>query len=265
MAEFEPVLMIAVVAFVILLLAFNTSYSYMSGWDDWGGTGSGSRPSPDRTVEFTDFEVYYTASEDKAGHLEGETSAGVFSSTDKTAGFQVSNPGMASEVMVVLNTIDTNYYGKIVVLVNGVQVYADYAPIGEQTISFDKGLLRENNVIKIVSESSGWRIWAPTVYRFSADVVVNYYGRKSVEYVFNVTSAEKNRLQKARINVFGNREGVGNLDIKVNGVRIFSGVTTVYKDFAASVIKQDNNTIEFSTQANTKYEISSAQVILFFD
>jgi hypothetical protein len=260
MPEFVQVVAVAIVAFIFLLLAFNSSFDF-SGISDSGNT----RYAPDRTVEFNNFQVYYTASEDRTGHLEGEVSAGVFSSVDKRVGFQVANPNLASEAVIVLNTIDTNYYGKIIVLVNGKQVYADNAPIGEVAINFDRSLLSENNVVQVVAESSGWRIWAPTVYRFSMDVVINYYGRKSVDYIFNITDAEISRLQRARINVFGSRDGAGNLNINMNGVRIFSGVTTVYKDFATSILREGNNTIDFSTEPNTKYDITSAQVILFFD
>ena len=72
-------------------------------------------------------------------------------------------------------------------------------------------------------------------------------------------------IRKARIVVYAERKGTGNLDIKVNGVKIYSGITTVYKDFPVSVLQTGNNTIEFSTEPNTRYDISSAQVILFFD
>lgn len=262
MPEFVQVVAVAIVAFILLLLAFNSSFDFGSISDSGN---SGNRYVPDRTIEFNNFQVYYTASEDKVGHLEGEVSAGVFSSIDKRAGFEVENPNLASEAVVVLNTIDTNYYGKIIVLVNGKQVYADYAPAGEIAISFDSSILRASNVVQVVAESSGWRIWAPTVYRFTMDVVVNYYGRKSMDYVFNITDAEMYRLQRARINVFGDRDGAGNLNININGVKIFSGITTVYKDFATSILREGNNTIDFSTEPNTKYDITSAQIILFFD
>jgi len=72
-------------------------------------------------------------------------------------------------------------------------------------------------------------------------------------------------MEKARIVVFGDREGPGSLDVMINGVKVHSGITTVYKDFPTSVLKTGNNAIEFSTEPNTRYDISSAQVIVFFE
>ncbi len=72
-------------------------------------------------------------------------------------------------------------------------------------------------------------------------------------------------MDKARIIVFAEREGTGDLEIRINGVKIYSGITTVHKDFPISVLNTGDNTIEFSTEANTKYDVSSAQIIIFFE
>ena len=259
MPDFLPILVAAVIIFIVLLLAFNTDFAFT-----YDGTSSGSLP-PDRTIDFNDFIVYYTASEVEAGFTDGTVSNGVFGGETKRIGFQVENPGEVTEAIIDLNISDTNYYGRIMILVNGNEVYADYPLVGEKLISFDRSILKENNVLEIIAETSGWRIWAPTVYKFDAKVVLNYVGRKSMRFTFDVNEKEKDYLDKARIVVFGNRTGIGGLNIMVNGVKIYSGVTTVYKDFATSVLRTGNNTIDFSTEPNTRYEISSAQVVLFFE
>jgi hypothetical protein len=262
MEEFMMYLVIAVVAFMILLIAFNSDFTFTDfGKDD----GQGKYMPPDRTVEFKDFTVYYTASEEKVGGISGEVSNGVFGGEDKTTGFQAKNPGEVTEALLSLNVSKSNYYGKLIVLVNDKEVYADYPPIGEKMISFDRSVLKENNVIRVLAETSGWRIWAPTVYDFDMKVVLNYFGRKAMSFVFDVNEKEMERMDRARIAAFGNRTGLGNLDIMINGVKVYSGIMTAYRDFATSLLREGNNTVSFSTEANTRYDISSAQVILFFE
>jgi hypothetical protein len=72
-------------------------------------------------------------------------------------------------------------------------------------------------------------------------------------------------MTNARIVALGNRTGVGDLVVTVNDVVVASGVTTLYHDFGTDVIRAGNNTIEFSTEANTTYHISTSQLIVFFE
>jgi len=258
MPHFLPVLIIAVICFVGLLLVFG------------GGFVSTQPEKPshylpsDRTIEFSNFEVYYTSSEEKAGYVGGQISNGVFAVERKRIGFQVTIPEEVSEAFIDLKVWNSNYYGKMVIWVNGKDVYVDYPPVGEKLIGFDKSVLEKDNILEIEAESSGWRIWAPTVYNFDSDVLINYLGKKTKSFTFELSDLEAQNINKARVTVFGDREGTGNLDILINGVKVYSGITTAYKDFSASVLRAGNNTIDFSTEPYTKYDISSAQVILIF-
>ena len=265
MEDFNIVLVAAVVAFIVLLIAFNSSYTFTGfNWaDDFGGSSSNNYV-PDRTIEFANFTVYYTASEDKSGYVNAEVTNGVFGGQSGKAGFQVRSPVDVSDAVLDLNVSDSNYYGQLIALVNGEEVYSGYPILGDQLISFDKSLLKEQNTVEFVSESSGWRIWAPTLYDVNASLIVNYLGKKTVSYTFDVNDKEIDRMDRARVAVFGVREGNGNLGIAINGVKIYEGVTTAYRDFTTSILHRGNNTIDLYTEPNTRYNISSAQVILFF-
>jgi len=220
---------------------------------------------PDRTIEFKNFEVSFTTGEEKVGYVKGEVSNGVFITEEKRIGFRVSDPDEVSEVLINFRVWNTNYYGRLIILVNGEQVYADYPPVGEKLIGFDRSILEENNILEVKAENSGWKIWAPTVYVFDSDVVVNYYGKKTKSFDFELSELETEYMDRARIVVYADREGIGNLDVMINGVKVHSGITTIYKDFATDALRIGNNTIEFSTEPNTKYVISSAQIIVFFE
>jgi hypothetical protein len=257
MSEFVSVLIVAIVIFLALLLIFGGGVTIP--------VSSPNRIPEDNTIEFGSFNVFYTSSEDVTGHVSGEVSSGVFGSQDKRVGFQVTNPEEVSNALINLKIIDSNYYGKFIVFVNGKEVYADYPTVGEMLISFDPKVLNKNNVLEIKAESSGWKIWAPTVYDFDSNVVIDYLGRKSQSFNFTVSELGIKYLDKARVVAFGDRKGTGDLIVRINGVEVFRGVTTVYKDFPISRLRAGNNTIDFSTEAETTYDISSAQIILLFE
>jgi hypothetical protein len=260
MPDFMPVLLIAVILFIGLLIVFGgglVSVPYES-------QGHHYFPS-DRTIELNNFEVYYTSSEERAGYVEGEVSNGLFSKEDKKIGFQVSRPDDVSEALLDLRVWNTNFYGRFIILVNGKEVYEGYPPVGEKLISFDKSLLKNDNILEVMAESSGWRIWAPTLYSFDLNVNMDYLGKKTKSFTFDLSEEETKYMAKARIVVFGDRTGVGNLNVLINGVKTYSGLTTAYQDFPTSILLTGNNTVDFSTEPNTTYRISSAQVIVFFE
>ena len=258
MSSFLPVLIIALIIFIGLFLVFGGNFVYTPSKEP-------SRYLPaDRTIEFKNFEVYYTSSEEKIGYISGEVSNGLFLREDKKIGFQTKTPEEASEAFVELKVWSSNYYGRMAILVNGKEIYVDYPPIGEKLIGFDTSILKKDNILEVKAESSAWRIWAPTVYVFDLNADINYLGKRTKSFTFELSDIETEYMDKTRIVVFGERKGVGNLDVMINGVKIYSGVTTAYKDFPTSSLRTGNNTIEFSTEPNTRYDISSAQVIVIF-
>jgi len=259
MPDFLPVLIIAIVCLIGLLLVFGGGFVSIPS-----RTYPYRYLSTDRVIEFNYFDVSYTTGEEKIGYVGGEVSNGVFAIDEKRVGFQVKNLEEVSGVFINLKVWNTNYYGKMIISVNEKEVYRDHPPVGEKLIGFDSSVLKENNILEVKAESSGWKIWAPTVYAFDLDVIVDYTGKRTKSFNFELSDIETEYMDKARIVVFGERKGTGDLDVRINGVKIYSGITTVYKDFPVSVLKTGNNVIEFSTEPNTKYDISSAQVIIFF-
>ena len=93
---------------------------------------------------------------------------------------------------------------------------------------------------------------------------VNYLGKRTQSLSFDLTSAEAKNINRARLLVFGARNGPGNLVAILNGREIFSGFTTVYTDFAIDNLRAGNNTLDLSTEKNTIYNISSVQIVIFF-
>lgn len=258
MPDFLPVLLIAIILFVVLLIVFGGGIISPLSEHRYG-------LPPDETIDFGRFEVSYTASEINAANTSGELSNGLFYKNDERIGFIAANPGEVTEGLVDLKISDSNFYGRMVISINGKEIYSDYPPVGEVLIGFDPGILQENNVLEAKAESSGWRIWAPTIYSYNMGVKLDYSGRRDRFFNFELNDQEIRYMTNARVIAFGNRTGAGKLNVVVNGLVVASGVTTLYQDFAPSVLKSGNNTIGFSAEPNTAYDISSAQLTLFFE
>jgi len=255
MPDFVPVLIAAVLSLIVLLIAF--------------GGGFISQPGElraSRTIFLgQDFTITYSAGEKSVASLGGEVSRGVFSGIgDKTIDFQVPNTADISECVIKLKIWNTNHYGNLIISINGKEIYRGFPNIGEKTISFGKDILEGSNTLEVEAENSGWRFWAPTVYIFDMNVNVNYLGRKTRSFTFDISENELTNTNRARLLIFGTREGRGNLNVRLNGVEIYSGLTTVYTDFAVDALEIGNNTLDLSTEPDTTYNISSAQIVLFF-
>jgi len=255
MPEFIPVLVAAVFLFIILLIAFGGVPAIQP---------TASLP-PDRTISLgNNFTVSYITGQSFLTSVDGRVSRGLLEDVYKSVSFDVSNPSDVSQGVLKFKIQDSNLYGRFMVFVNSKEIYSGYPRVGSYTINFDKSLLRSSNVLDIRAESSGWKFWAPTVYIFSANISVNYEGIKTKSSTFNLTSTEVTNIRKARLIVLGNRTGVGHLIVNINGNEVYNGFTTAVFDFQPDVLKEGVNIVDFSSEANTTYSISSADLIVFF-
>ena len=258
MPDFISVLVVAVLSLIILLIAFGGSTLFAP-------YKNGSRSSS-RTVDIgKNFVVMYVQGQSNITHLGGQSSQGVFDSMSQKTSFPLSNYMDATEGTIKLKVWNSNYYGNLFVYINGQQVYRGAPQTGDNFIGFDGGVFKANNTIEVDAENSGWKIWAPTVYIFDADISASFIGKQTHTFSFDMSSSEAANVNRARLLVFGSRsKGTGPMDVMLNGVEIFSGLTPIYTDFAIDGLKAGNNTLELSTEQNTIYNITSAQIVLFF-
>jgi hypothetical protein len=258
MPEFVPVLIAAVLSLIVLLVAFGGSFIFTPGSAPIGKEAS-------KTIVLgQDLTVMYLEGQRNVTTLGGEVSEGLFGGNPKEADFTIEKYQDATEGIIKLNVTDSNYYGAMIISVNDKPVYTGVPAIGERTIMFDGSLLKANNTFTVDAESSGWKIWAPTVYLFDSSMSVNYIGRETQSLSFDLTASEINKLSRARLLIFGTRSGNGNLVAKMNDREVFSGFTTVYTDFAIDNLKEGKNVLDLSTEKNTVYNITSVQVVIFY-
>jgi hypothetical protein len=257
MPDFIPVLIAAILGLIVLMLVFSGGFGFYAG---------GTKISESsRTITLgKDFTISYSVGEETVSEFGGEVDNGLFSYSEQRSEFDIDNVGDVTEGTIKMKTWNSNYYGNLMIYVNDNEVYRGAPSMGDKTISFDGAILESNNNIKVVAETSGWKIWAPTVYIFDADVSVSYESRKSLTSEFELSRMEVNSLNRARLLIFGTRKGNSNLEARINGVEIYSGMTPIYIDFAIDQLEEGINTVDLSAGPNTNYNISSAQIILFF-
>ncbi len=255
MPEFIPILIVAILSLIVLLLAFGSGrVSYVS-----------TIPSSTKTLVLGEkFSVSYVSGEELIANLSGEISQGLFSSETKKINFNIEDPTDISEGRIKLRVWNSNYYGDMIIEVNGEKIYEGTPEIGEKIVTFGGNILKHSNTLEVLAESSGWRIWAPTVYIFDLNLSVSYLGRRKQSFTFELSNLEVMNTNRARLLVFGERRGTGDLIVRLNGIEIFRGFTNVYTDFPTDILKEGNNTLELSTEPNTAYDISSVEIILFF-
>lgn len=217
-----------------------------------------------------DFYVSYTAKEELATELNGQVSNGLFGGVNKKIEFAIPTK-QAVDSKVNFTVEDTNLYGKMIFALNGQEIFSNFSFPGTHTFNFPTSLIKETNVFEALAESSGWKIWAPTVYIFNSSLFVSYLGIEEKTFEFNLTDLELKDLTESRVVLFINKkEGEGNIIIKVNGNDVYrkspkvrERTTTVIADFSSALLRLSNR-VDLLTDPNTKYNIEEAEVIVFW-
>jgi len=137
MPDFIPILTAAILSLIILIIVFG-------GWIFYPGHvfKEGSRT----ILLGENFEVIYTIGEEVVANLEGRTSRDFFSGEDKRVEFNVDKYTDVSEATIRLKTLDSNYYGNLIIDLNGEEVYRG-APLGDKMITFDPAILERGNFL----------------------------------------------------------------------------------------------------------------------
>jgi len=244
MPEFIPVLIAAVMVFAGLLLAFGAIVTVPSSPHLGGG---GALEDVKHISLENNFSVGYVTSNLSVANISGTVSRGLLSGEDKEFSFLLSEPLSATGGHIMLN-------------------FNDFAYQGKHSIPFEAGILKPENVLEISAESSGWRFWAPTVYKLSAETTVEWKGALSKTFNFTLSSNDASLATKGRLVVNVKRkEGSGQLTAKLNNEVIYADTkTAVVKDFTSDKFLTGTNILELSAPAGTRYTVDAAEIIIYF-
>lgn len=223
-----------------------------------------------RTITLAnDFSVSFESGEKSVAKMSNSSvENGVFGKIGRQASFDAAGHENIMSAKVRMNITDTNLYGFLAVSLNGEEIFNNYSLIGRLDIPINTSKLKPaNNIISIESTDSSWKIWAPSVYLFDADVLINYYSLKSKSFDFVTDSGIKAITNARFVAVVSKKAGSGNLIASINGKEIYRGNNSrlAIGDFSASDVSLGAaNTLELMAEKDTTYDISSAEVLLFY-
>ncbi|MEM5799662.1 MAG: hypothetical protein QXZ43_03280 [Candidatus Aenigmatarchaeota archaeon] len=222
-----------------------------------------------RVIRIGDFSVSHKAgSETLETRKYVDVSKGVFEDKKFSFSTEISED--------ITNIIDgwINLYvleggqGKLVIKVNNNVVYSEKTNPGKIVIPVEKRYLRQYNVIEISSGMPGIIFWASSIYRIEkVEFGVNIYGSLSKRHEFTLYGNELKTFTKGEIKFnVDEREGIGNLIIKINERDAFRGIPSgnFNQEFYAFDVGLINgvNSIEFSTDKDTTYKLDDVQIII---
>ena len=164
---------------------------------------------------------------------------------------------------------DTNNYGNLVIKINGQVVYDDrpVKSLDEVVVTIEPSYLEEKNVIEISSSSSGWQIWAPTVYVLTDVTLKTELGRDQFPtFRFSLGDNEIEKFDSGRV-VFRVEEATGNVSIDLNDVNIFNKMPRVHYvysvGFDETIARIGKNYLQFKT-LNGFAILSDAEVRIYY-
>lgn len=169
---------------------------------------------------------------------------------------------------------DTNNYGAIIVTQNGREIFKEVAGPGQVVAPLNISEMRKSNTISIRADYPGIFFWAENLYGISnVSVDASFKGALKKEFNFTLVPEEYTRFDHVQI-TYTVKSASANLPpmkITLNDKTIFFGVpprTTFNREFSRDtfggvVSMGPTNTLSFSFDQESSYEISGATLAVF--
>jgi len=222
-----------------------------------------------RVIRIGDFSISYTVgSEVLATSKYVEVKRGLFEDNIFSMSGKIDhNLNYVTDGWLILDILETNG-GNLIVKVNNKVVYNQKTNPGRINIPVEKDLLTNYNVVEIRAGMPGLQFWSTSVYRIEKiQFGINLYGSEEKTYNFQMFGSELNSFTEGRIAFdVDEREGNGNMIIKINGRTVFNGVPSgsfskTFELFDVGLVN-GNNVITFSTEKDTTYKLDDVELIV---
>jgi len=273
--EFAFVLLAGLIMIIVMLLIWGIP-SEETGTNITEGNITapfvvGSQPQDvPRTIRIGDFSVSYAAGSKIINEQNNvKIEKGMFN--NKYHKYSVAIDEDMDSVTggyVIIDVLDTNSLGDLVLKVNNRVVYDQKFEAGEINIAIDKVYLLSYNIIEVSTTGPGWQFWTSSFYYMDKiKFGINYYGNLQKQETFTVYDNELQNFKSGSVNFYVmNAEGSGNLMIDINEHNIYKGqaagdVNKPFSIFDVGLIR-GQNTVAFSTEKGTAYNIDDAAIVI---
>ncbi|QQG40099.1 MAG: hypothetical protein HYS81_01680 [Candidatus Aenigmatarchaeota archaeon] len=195
---------------------------------------------------------------------------GLFRNQEERVSFEIGTTRDIKGGTLSGKVINTNRYGAFIVKLNQKTIFNKAMKIGdtfETDVSPDL-FVNGTNELVIGATSSGWRLWAPTVFIADVAFTSGQEGAISKNMDFSIPS-DRIPANKGRFVFRAERtSGNGTLSIRLNDEQIFnqapSNNSLTIVDVAGSIVKTENNAT-FKASGNASYQLSSLEFIYFYN
>lgn len=226
-----------------------------------------------KIVRFGDFTVSYSLGSDvikTRNNIQIKKSV-VSNMYETISGSITEDLSTITSGFVVIDILDTNSAGKLIVKVNGNVVYNQVAYPGRLDISVDKNYLEEYNIVEISSSNPGFKIWSSSIYQIEkVEFGVNFFGNKEMFETFQLYQYELENFDYGELRFeVDDHEGLGDLIIKINDRKFYRGSPSV--EFEERFGKYDvglvrgQNTISFTTEKGSIYELEDVVLYIVYE
>lgn len=223
-----------------------------------------------KLIRIGDFSVSFTVGPNiLAEENDFEIKKGLFTTQDfKFSGRIEENLDLVTSGFLTLDVLDTNSLGNLVVKVNNNVIFNQKATTGQIDIPIDKSFLKNFNVVEISSDGPGLKFWSTSYFKIEkAKFGINLFGKSDKTQSFLLQKPELENFKMGEVTfTIRNREGTGDLIIRINNRLVFKGIPsgTFTQSFDAFDVglATDTNSIIFSTETGTNYEIQNAELLV---
>ncbi|MBR9681323.1 MAG: hypothetical protein GOV00_00830 [Candidatus Altiarchaeota archaeon] len=198
-----------------------------------------------------------------------EVAKGLLTTQEHTVRFSVPTETIndLDSATILLTIENTNRYGPLMITVNGEEIFKEVPEENSLEIKIPLNILETENSIRISAGSSGWKIWAPTVYELSELKVVESLATNEMQsFQFSIEKDDLEDFYLGRVYVGSMQPQIaGELTIILNNENVvYRGMpgTGAFMTTFASGIKEENS-IEFKLLEEGYYEMKNVEVIIF--
>jgi hypothetical protein len=175
---------------------------------------------------------------------------------------------MVTDGYLIIDILYTNNEGNLIVKLNNEVILDSKVLPGETKIPIDKGLLGSYNVIEISTSCPGWKFWSSSIYKIDKiEFGIDVFGNMEKKETFEVSRDEIINFNVGRVEFSINSyQGDGRLTVKINNHKIFEdkrqGNIVLNFNYVDVGLVRGENTISFSTDTGTTYDIGNAQITI---
>jgi len=223
-----------------------------------------------RYIRIGDFPIsYQVGSEGLSERRNIEIRKGVWEDKHESMGGEISkNMEQVTGGFIIIQVLDTNSEGDLVVKINEEVVFDQKVTSGKIEIPIAKSLLVYYNVIEVSTTSPGWKFWTSSYYIIDKiEFGIDFFGNVERQEAFTVYENELEDFKSGLVSFYvDDVQGEGDLIIEINGYQIFKGrpTTSFTKSFGlfdVGLVK-GINTITFSTEQETSYDIDNVNIVI---